>query len=148
MLTASAETPQMMRISREERLGLLKVQLSTGKMVSLEQLRSFARPVMVVGSKAAVEEHMAAAEPFREALLERGVMTVPVVLDGGVLDLPELDEGSTKWRATPVVSPECPARPSLLAGDGPSHGRTWAWLQHAPPEGESDDHGFGWARSS
>jgi hypothetical protein len=44
-----------------------------------------------------------AAEPFREKLLERGVLTVPVVLDGGVPELPELEEGDTKWRAKPVL---------------------------------------------
>ena len=140
----------MARISREERLGMLRVQLTTGKMVNLEQLRNFARPVLVVGSKEAVEQNMAvrtlqypaarrrcpirctappshpgtgtplhsatrsphaiamvhgaqAAEPFREKLLERGVLTVPVVLDGGVPELPELEEGDTKWRAKPVL---------------------------------------------
>jgi hypothetical protein len=49
----------MARISREERLGKLRVQLTTGKMVNLEQLRNFARPVLVVGSKEAVEQNMA-----------------------------------------------------------------------------------------
>eukprot|EP00241_Pyramimonas_parkeae_P023361 CAMPEP_0114319410 /NCGR_PEP_ID=MMETSP0059-20121206/25225_1 /TAXON_ID=36894 /ORGANISM="Pyramimonas parkeae, Strain CCMP726" /LENGTH=288 /DNA_ID=CAMNT_0001446413 /DNA_START=57 /DNA_END=924 /DNA_ORIENTATION=+ len=95
----AASEKQMARISREERLSSLQVELASGRMVRLKQLRGFARPVIVAGSTSAIEQHMAAAEPHKEALLARGVITVAVPLDGGCPVLPELAEGDTKWRA-------------------------------------------------
>jgi len=64
-------------------LGRLQVELSTGKMVRLEQLRQFCRPVIIAGSAAEVQLYMETAEASRAALLERGVLAIPVVLDGG-----------------------------------------------------------------
>lgn len=53
-----------------------------------------------------------AAEPHKEALLARGVITVAVPLDGGCPVLPELAEGDTKWRAEACVSDGVLPRPS------------------------------------
>lgn len=45
----------------------------------------------------------AAAEPFKADLLARGVLFIPVVLDGTDVALPPDDE--KKWRATPLSLP-------------------------------------------
>eukprot|EP00959_Pyramimonas_sp_CCMP1952_P250917 5244478-Pyramimonas_sp.AAC.1 len=54
----------MQRISREERLGRLQVELSNGRMVRLEQLRQFARPVIVAGTAEEVQTYMAVRPPL------------------------------------------------------------------------------------
>jgi len=97
-----AKNKQLQRISREETLGRLQVELSNGRLVRLEQLRQFARPVIVAGTAEEVQQYMAAAEGSRAALLERGVIAVPVALDNVTPDLPELEEDAKRWRAAPV----------------------------------------------
>lgn len=97
-----AKEKAMQRISREENLAKLKVELPNGRIVNLGQLRSFARPVIVAGSCEQVEQFMQASEPVRKELLERGVMTIPVALDGATPELPPLEKGEERWRASPV----------------------------------------------
>ena len=99
---------QMARISREETLSALRVALSSGKTVRLAAMRGFARVVLAAGPPAYVEEAAAAAEPYREALLARGVVFVPFVTDG-----PALAPGPTpttaadkRWRAEPLYPSE------------------------------------------
>jgi hypothetical protein len=100
----AASQKQLARISREEQLGALRVELSTGKPVKLERLRTHARVVIAAGERAYVEEAAAAAEPFREALLQRGVLFVPVVTEGA--RLPQYEGAEKRWMAQPLYLPE------------------------------------------
>eukprot|EP00238_Polyblepharides_amylifera_P007619 CAMPEP_0196593236 /NCGR_PEP_ID=MMETSP1081-20130531/75112_1 /TAXON_ID=36882 /ORGANISM="Pyramimonas amylifera, Strain CCMP720" /LENGTH=249 /DNA_ID=CAMNT_0041917167 /DNA_START=418 /DNA_END=1167 /DNA_ORIENTATION=+ len=101
---------QMARISREETLSMLQVELASGRIVQLEKLRNFARPVIVAGSAEDVQKHIEAAEPYKVALLERGVVIMPLVLDNGALkeevkeEKEEKDNAKARWRATPVYT--------------------------------------------
>ena len=99
-----ASQKQMARISREEQLGALRVELSTGKPVKLQALRSHSRVVIAAGPRTYVEEAAAAAEPFREALLKRGVLFVPVVTEGA--RLPPYEGPEKRWQAQPLYLPE------------------------------------------
>ena len=96
---------QMSRISREERLSNLKVTLAGGKVVSLYDLRGFARVVVVAGNKHYCDAAVQNAEQFREQLIERGVLLVPVVVDGGSSEFQfadDLDPLDRRFRARPV----------------------------------------------
>jgi hypothetical protein len=101
----AARQRQMARISREETLAALRVQLSSQKTVRLAALRGFARVVVVAGSAAFVEEAAAAAEPHKEALLARGVLFVPLVTDGAQKPPPPLPASASasdkRWRGEP-----------------------------------------------
>ena len=59
----------MARISREERLSNLKCELSSGKVVSLYDLRGFSRVVIVAGDASYCAEAIEAAEKERDALV-------------------------------------------------------------------------------
>ena len=96
---------QMSRISREERLSNLKVTLAGGKVVSLYDLRGFARVVVVAGNTHYCDAAVQNAEQFREQLIERGVLLVPVVVDGGSSEFQfadDLDPLDRRFRARPV----------------------------------------------
>jgi hypothetical protein len=102
----AARQRQMARISREETLAALRVQLSSNKTVRLAALRGFARVVVVAGSATFVEEAAAAAEPHKEALLARGVLFVPLVTDATrPPPPPPLPAGASaeekRWRGEP-----------------------------------------------
>jgi len=102
---------QMARISREERLSALKCELSSGKVVSLFDLRGFSRVVIAAGDADYCNASIAAAEAVRDPLLERGVLVIPLVLGGrGVgqinsaqIDAPD-DATDRRFRATPVYT--------------------------------------------
>ena len=103
-----ARARQMARIGREERLGRLRCELGgNGKTVRLEQLRGFSRVVVVSGDAEYVNDAIADAEAVREALMERGVLIVPVLngasADGEVAPVGEEDR---KFRATPLRANE------------------------------------------
>lgn len=99
---------QMSRISREERLGNLRVELVSGKVTSLSKLRGFARVVIAAGPAADVRASIEAAEPFKAALLERGVVFVPYATDGGELPpVPTpIQDMDKRWRAEPLYANE------------------------------------------
>ena len=99
---------QMARISREETLSALRVSLSSGKTVKLAAMRGFARVVLAAGPAAYVAEAAAAAEPYREALLARGVLFVPFVTDGPALPPgpPPATAADKRWRAEPLYPSE------------------------------------------
>ncbi len=107
----AARQKQMARISREETLGALRVQLATQKTIRLQAFRGFARVVIVAGTAAFVAEAAAAAEPHKEALLARGVVFVPFVTDAGAQPAsPLAPAGATaaekRWRAEPQYAAE------------------------------------------
>ncbi|GAB4820806.1 hypothetical protein N2152v2_007852 [Parachlorella kessleri] len=101
-----ARDKQIARLQREEKLGGLQLELANGKLVRMAQLRSFSRVVMVAGTPQQVEEAVAAAEPFKQQLVERGVLVVPLPIfagagaDGGELPKPQPED--LRWRATPL----------------------------------------------
>ena len=90
----AARDKQIARISREESLAGLRLQLASGKTLPLGRLRSFCRPVMFYGSAEQVAAALEAAAPFKDELLRRGVFIVPLPLRGGDASdgLPALDK--------------------------------------------------------
>jgi hypothetical protein len=99
--TSSNKT--MARISREEALASLRVELKSGKAVRLSQLRGFVRPVLVAGSASFVRQAADEASEFLPALLERGVLFIPFITEQGQQRLPPSDgEESVRWRADPL----------------------------------------------
>jgi len=99
----AAAQRQMARISREEALGALRVELAGGKCVKLSALRSFVRVVVAAGPAQHVAAAAAAAEPYRAQLQARGVLFVPVVTEGERLSPAVVLEAADKrWRADPL----------------------------------------------
>ncbi len=82
-----AKQKQMSRIGREERLGGLKVELTTGKIVRMQSLRGFSRVVLFAGDLEYLEKSLEVAEEYKDELIKKGVFLVPVAMD---------DEGATK----------------------------------------------------
>mmetsp|Transcript_28966 Transcript_28966/g.81575 ORF Transcript_28966/g.81575 Transcript_28966/m.81575 type:complete len:439 (+) Transcript_28966:185-1501(+) len=68
-------------IEREESLGKLLVQVNGERTATLQTLRGIARPVIIAGTRSAVQKAMKSAEPYRNAIAERGIELVPVVLN-------------------------------------------------------------------
>ncbi|CAK0757207.1 hypothetical protein CVIRNUC_002521 [Coccomyxa viridis] len=109
-----ARDKQIARLTREERLGALQLGLANGKRIRVAQLRSFSRAVIAAGSPQQVADAMKEAEQFREPLLERGVLVIPLpIYEGNAAPPEENGAGSTessddqtksnlRWRATPV----------------------------------------------
>eukprot|EP00884_Botryococcus_braunii_P018390 jgi/Botrbrau1/5234/Bobra.0172s0096.1 len=105
-----AREKQIARLTREENLGALSVVLASGKRVRLSEMRSFARVVLVAGTPAQVDAAVGAAEPFRELLVERGVLVVPLPMFGDPQAAAEacdrlqstLTPDDLRWRAAPV----------------------------------------------
>ncbi|KAL3701975.1 hypothetical protein R1sor_019997 [Riccia sorocarpa] len=101
------EEEQIARISRDETLSRLPVQLQTDRIVELSQLRESTRPVIVAGSKEAVAKTMQRAARFRDDLLKRGVLVIPIVWGSGQED-PNAKKrgfGSSQKQSTSTVIP-------------------------------------------
>lgn len=95
-----ARQKQIARLTREERLGSLQIELSNKKTLRLSQLRKFARPILVAGTKQQVDSAIAAAEPFRQDLIERGILVVPLPLfDDAQSGIPTLSSEDLKFKA-------------------------------------------------
>ncbi|KAM7521494.1 hypothetical protein LguiA_011396 [Lonicera macranthoides] len=73
------EEEQLAQIIRDETLSRLPLRLSTNRVVELVQLRDTARPVILAGKKETVSLAMQKAERFRNELLRRGVILVPII---------------------------------------------------------------------
>ena len=101
---ADGRDKQMARISREERLSNLKCELANGKVVSLYDLRGFSRVVVAAGDAAYCAAAIEAANATRDPLVERGVLLVPVVVEGDASSatLPPILEEDRRFRAAPV----------------------------------------------
>lgn len=76
-----AKQKQMSRIGREERLGGLKVELTTGKIVRMQSLRGFSRVVLFAGNLEYLETSLEVAEQYKDELIKKGVFLVPVAMD-------------------------------------------------------------------
>ena len=100
----AARQKQMLRISREETLGELRVELGSGRTSKVSKLRGFARVVVAAGPSSLVAEAAAQAEPHKAALLARGVVFIPVVTDGGPRPpvTPPANDAEKRWRADPL----------------------------------------------
>lgn len=100
-----ARKKQISRLTREERLGALGLQLANGKKLSVGALRGNARIVLVAGTKTQVAASLEAAEPFKEELVKRGVLVVPLPLfatPDETAELPPLLLADLRWRAQPL----------------------------------------------
>ena len=107
-----AREKQMARLMREDQLGTCQIELANGKILRLGQLRGSVRPVIVVGTEEQVAQAVAAAEPLREKLAERGLMIVAVPIyqqsnsseaaDDSGARLPPMKEEDLRWRANPI----------------------------------------------
>ena len=91
------------------------MELSTGKILRLGQFRGAARPVIIAGTPAQVAAGIASAEPYRQALIERGVLVVgvPIYTDSSISseeaaeaaarsELPSLKQDDLRWRAVSI----------------------------------------------
>lgn len=76
---------QVARLQREEQLGALQIELASGKLLRLTQLRGFARVVLFAGSPEQVLQVVQSAEGFREDLMQRGVLLVVLPIYGDSL---------------------------------------------------------------
>ncbi|KAK8969664.1 hypothetical protein KSP40_PGU009440 [Platanthera guangdongensis] len=81
-----AKTAQLAQLSREERLGELKLRVDKNKIISINDLRGAARLVVLAGSAAYINESFKQCEAFSKDLIERGVLVVPFASDGGKLE--------------------------------------------------------------
>lgn len=77
-----ARDKQVARLQREERLGALQIELASGKVLRLTQLRGFARVVLFAGTSEQVSQVLESADSFREDLVERGVILVTLPIFG------------------------------------------------------------------
>lgn len=96
---------QLLRMGREERLAACKLELLSGKSLQLGRLRSFARPVIFCGTPEQVLAARKAAEPFKAALIERGVFLICVTTEGTTLELPPAVEGDDSALKCASVTP-------------------------------------------
>lgn len=133
---AKAREIALAKLSREEDLANLRLQLDNKKVVTLAQLRGISRIVILAGPGSYIEEALKQSEPFKAALLERGVLLAPYATDGATLTvdspavapiaerIPSANEGGTtivqaehtdvkpgadaerKWIAKPIYTSE------------------------------------------
>ncbi|KAL4418916.1 hypothetical protein ABPG77_003706 [Micractinium sp. CCAP 211/92] len=113
-----AREKQLARLMREDELGACQLELANGRVLRLAQLRGFARAVMIAGTPQQVADALAAAEPYKQQLQERGVLVVPLPFVAGgapssaspssssdtsaAASLAPPGADDLRWRATPV----------------------------------------------
>ncbi|KAL4854848.1 Protein LOW PSII ACCUMULATION 1 [Chlorella vulgaris] len=76
----SSQNKDQQVITREEALGKLQISLGSDRVIPLAAFRGTTRPVIIAGSRGQISRALAAAEPCREALRERGISVVPIQL--------------------------------------------------------------------
>ncbi|CAK9199430.1 unnamed protein product [Sphagnum troendelagicum] len=113
---AKAREIALAKLSREEDLANLRLQLDNKKVVTLAQLRGISRIVILAGPGSYIEEALKQSEPFKAALLERGVLLAPYATDGATLtvDSPAAEhtdvkpgaDAERKWIAKPIYTSE------------------------------------------
>ena len=123
---------QLARLLREDQLGACQLELVNRKVLRLSQLRGAARPVIVAGTPVQVSEALRAADPYKQELLDRGVLVIGLPIfwgdrgigakermgDGAsavepvedeetiVRSLSTLGEDDLRWRALPLRQDE------------------------------------------
>ncbi|CAK9199319.1 unnamed protein product [Sphagnum troendelagicum] len=114
---AKAREIALAKLSREEDLANLRLQLDNKKVVTLAQLRGISRIVILAGPGSYIEEALKQSEPFKAALLERGVLLAPYATDGATLtvdspavapiaDVKPGADAERKWIAKPIYTSE------------------------------------------
>eukprot|EP00250_Pteridium_aquilinum_P028154 c36668_g1_i1 orf=615-1652(-) len=114
---------QLARLSREETLAALKIELRNKKVLSLGQLRGTARLVIIAGPASYLEEACRNSESYFPDLVERGVVVIYFATDGQVPNLkfssddassvqedesggPSTRQVEKLWRGTPIYTGE------------------------------------------
>ena len=116
----AARQKQLARLSREGALGAQRIRLASGKTLRLRDLRGFARPVLLTGSPAQVGAALAAVTPeLKQALVERGVLVVPLPVEEGAGGGPASSSSSSSApaaasTAAPAAAPIPPLTPADL----------------------------------
>lgn len=126
-IDAKARDQQYARLSREETLAGLKLELNKKRTITVGQLRGIARLVIVAGPALHIEEACRRSEPYLSGLMERGVLVVPLATDGQIPKLEFSSNGASSpqenevlgsfnlttvaqpeklWRATPIYTGE------------------------------------------
>lgn len=103
---SAAREKQIDRLVREDELGACQLELANKRVLRLAQLRSFSRAVILAGSADQVRAALAAAEPFKADLVERGVLVIPLPMYGGTREdidlIQQLSPDDLKWKACPI----------------------------------------------
>eukprot|EP00249_Psilotum_nudum_P010227 c22411_g1_i1 orf=788-1864(+) len=81
---SKARDQQLAKLSREETLSTLKLDLGNQKIVTVGKMRGIVRLVIVAGPASYIEEAYKSGVPFISDLVERGVLVVPYCTDGTV----------------------------------------------------------------
>lgn len=119
-----AQNAQLAKLSREETLSNLKLEVNGKEVVPISKLRGFARLIIVVGPAAFIEDAFRMSDPFTKDLLDRGVRVVYFATDGLVPNLQALNVDSNSadenddeqlrsisrrkslWKLTPIYTSE------------------------------------------
>ncbi|KAL1546647.1 protein LOW PSII ACCUMULATION 1, chloroplastic-like [Salvia divinorum] len=103
------------RLSREEFLSNLKLRVDERRIVPLSAFRGIARLVILAGPASFIQDSFKLSEPFSDSLLERGILVVPFVTDGGSPQFEFEEKEETKdvdskrkrlWQLAPVYAAE------------------------------------------
>lgn len=111
----NAKNAQVARLSREEFLSNLKLRVDERRIVPLSAFRGIARLVILAGPASFIQDSFKLSEPFSDSLLERGILVVPFVVDGGSPKFEFEEKEETKdidskrkrlWQLAPVYTAE------------------------------------------
>lgn len=94
-IEAKSRDKQLAKLSREETLAGLRLELKNNKTITVGKMRGISRLVIVVGPASHIEEACRRSEPFYSGLLERGVLVVPFSTDGQVPKLQFASNGAS-----------------------------------------------------
>jgi hypothetical protein len=100
---AKAKNAQLARLGREESLGQLRLELSNKKVVTASSLRGRARLVILAGPSKHIEAALKSAQPFKDQLVERGCLVVPLITEGDKTEALASPGGQTS--ESPIASP-------------------------------------------
>lgn len=78
---AKAKNAQLARLGREESLGNLRLELTNKRTVTASSLRGRARLIIVAGPQSHIDAALESAQPFKDRLVERGCLVVPLVTE-------------------------------------------------------------------
>ncbi|CAA7390611.1 unnamed protein product [Spirodela intermedia] len=112
----NAKNAQLARLSREESLSNLRLRVDEERVIAVSALRGLARLVIISGPASFISEAFQSSIPFSEALLDRGVLVVPIATDGNppAISFEESSEEDPAlvrrrrrlWQLTPLYSSE------------------------------------------
>lgn len=99
------EEEQIARISRDETLSRLPLQIANSRIVELVQLRETTRPVILAGKKETVTRAIQRAEKYRSDLIKRGVLLVPLIWSSTKEEITKKRGFGTSGKAVPLSTP-------------------------------------------